>query len=220
MPSYTRGRAKGDLQFVKVHTGQLYYGFRPKDYANITGISAADITALGWLLPTAVPATGIGILGANSPQPQRVRKTLIRRPGPNQQGSASTFCSHGSFAGAQAVGWQLVGSARGVTVTSTERTKTCGAKASADSGLYLFPLNGTDATTYATELGLILPASISAAERLTAFSGASRPRPAKVGRVIDAATGATFSSFCSYDKLDEALTAGYQIIKGEVLPPL
>lgn len=220
MPSYTRGRGKTDLKFVKVSTGTLYYGFKAKDYSNITGISSADLTALGWLDPSAVPAAGIGILGANSPKPQRVRKILIRRPGPNQQGSASTFCAHDARATAQTAGWQLVGSPRGVTITNTERTKTCGAKASADAGIYLFPLNGTDAATYGTELGLLLPASISAAERLTAYSGAARPKPAKVGKIVDSATGATFSSFCSYDKLDDALTAGYQIIKGEVLAPI
>jgi hypothetical protein len=220
MPSYTRGRTRENLKFVKIHQGNLFYGFKPNSYANITGISASDITALGWVDAGGVPAGGIGILGANSPKPVRVRKVLLKRPNVSQQGSASTFCSYNSIVAAQAAGWQLTGTNRGVTVTNTDRTKTVGAKIEADGGIYLFSKNANDVTTYGETLGLILPANLSSAERLRAFRGAERPRPPYVKIIADATTGASFSSYCSYDKLDTALGAGFYLIRAEVLPPI
>lgn len=220
MPSYTRGRVRENLKFAKVHQGNLFYGFKPSSYANVTGISSSDITALGWVDAGGVPSGGIAVLGANSPKPVRVRKVLLKRPNVSQQGSASTFCAYNSIVAAQAAGWQITGTSRGVTVTNTDRTKTVGAEIDAGAGIYLFPKNANDVTTYGTTLGLILPGSLTQAERLRAFRGASRPRPPYVKIIADAATGASFSSYCSYDKLDDALGAGFYLVRSEVLPPI
>ena len=112
MPSYTRGQLRENLRFVKVHDGPLYYGFKTKDFAGLPGVSASDVSALGWLAPDAVPAGSVGVLRANSPKPQRVKKILVRYPNANQQGSMSTFCAYTAFATAQAAGWNLVGGPR------------------------------------------------------------------------------------------------------------
>lgn len=220
MPAYLRGQKRPEIRFVQAHSGPLLYGFKPKDYGPITGVSTADVAALGWKKPDELAAGAITVLGANAPKPQRMRKTLVNNPGAGVQGSASTFCSYPSIQAAMAAKWEPVGSTRGVTITNNGRTTTVGATIDASGALYLFPMNASDAATYAAELGLQLPANISNVERGKAFSGTSRPKPARVGKVVSNSTGATFSSYCSYDKLGDALAAGYQLIQSEVLPPI
>ena len=220
MPSYTRGFTREDLKFVKAHAGNIWFGFKAKDMSAVPGISAADVAALGWVNADGVPSGGIGVLRANSPKPQRVKKIINRRPNANQQGSASTYCSYSSFTAAQAAGWDLIGSARRVTISNNFRTKTVGAKIDGSGAIYLFPLNAADATSYAATLGLVLPENISEAERDRAFSGSSRPRPAKMGKVISETTGATFSTFVSYDNEDNALENGFEYIRAAILPPI
>ena len=220
MPSYTRGQLRENLKFVKVHDGPLYYGFKAKDFGGLPGISEGDVKALGWLDPTQVPDASVGVLRANSPKPQRVKKVLVRYPNANQQGSASTFCAHTAFATAQAAGWNLIGGPRRIKITNTGRTKTMGAKLPGNGGVYLFPLNATDANNYGADLGLIAPQSMNGAERDRAFSGSSYPRPAKMGKIVNTATGSQFRTFVSFDKEDDALKAGYQYLRAGTLSPL
>lgn len=220
MPSYLRGKKRPNIKFVHPHAGVLLYGFKPKDYTGVVGISAADLTPLGWIDAAAIPAGSITILGANAPKPQRMKFKMNSNPSASVQGSASTYCDYGSIKNAIAAKWEPIGSTRGIRLSNNLRTKTVGAKIDVSGALYLFPMNAADAGSFATELGLQQPETINAADRAKAFSGTSRPRPAKVGKVVDNTTGATFSSYCSYDALDTALTAGYQIIASEVLPPV
>lgn len=210
MPSYTRGQRRDKFVFVKVSTSSnLYYGFKTKDFGAIAGVSAADITALGHLEASALPASRITIVGANSPKPPRVKKITNNAPSATQQGSVSTYCAISSLATATAAGWQMVDGGRGVKVTNNTRTVTVGAKIEG-GGYYLFPMNASDVTTYAAALGLETAPNISATERAQAFSGSSYPKPDIVS--ITTANG-NFSSFCSFDAIDAALAAGYEILK-------
>lgn len=220
MPSYLRGKKRPDLKFVHPSTGVLLYGFKPKDYQNVVGITAANLTALGWIDAAAIPAGSITILGANAPKPQRMRFKMNANPSASVQGSASTFCDYPKIKDAIAAKWEPIGSNRGVRISNNLRVNTVGAKIDASGSLFLFPMNAADAASFNAELGLVLPANIKDADRAKAFSGTSRPKPARVSKVVDNTTGATFSSYCSYDAIDTALTAGYQIIQSEVLPPV
>lgn len=210
MSSYTRGKKREKLTFVKVSLTQaLYYGFKTKDLASISGVSAGDLVALGHLEVAGLPAGRITILGANSPKPPRVRKVVNKTPGANVQASVSTYCGVNAIATAAAEEWQLVNAGRGVHVSNNARTVTVGAKIQG-GGYYLFPMNAADATQYATALGLELPTNLSATERSQAFSGTSYPKPAVIK--ISTAQG-TFSSFCSHDAIDAALESGYELVK-------
>lgn len=220
MPSYLRGKNRPDLKFVHPHTGVLLYGFKPKNYDGVVGITATELTALGWIAASAIPAGSITILGANAPKPQRMKFIMNRNPSAAVQGSASSYCDYPKIKDAIAAGWEPIGSSRGTRISNNLRTTTVGAKIDASGALYLFPMNASDGTTFGPQLGLVLPANISQADRAKSFSGTSRPKPAKVAKVVDNATGATFSSYCSYDGLDTALGAGFQLITSEVLPPV
>lgn len=220
MPSYLRGKKRPDIKFVHPHSGTLLYGFKPKDYDGVVGIAAKDITPLGWIGAEAIPAGSITILGANAPKPQRMRFKMNANPSASVQGSASTYCDYLKIKDAIAAKWEPVGSSRGIRISNNLRTSTVGAKIDDSGAIYLFPMNAADATSFAADLGLETPTTFTDVERKKAFSGTSRPRPARVAKVLDNTTGATFSSYCSYDSLDTALTAGYQLISSEVLPPV
>jgi hypothetical protein len=216
MPSYTRGILRDQLTFVKIGDSSLYYGFTTKDFASLTGVSlsVANIATLGHLQSTNVPTGGLRIFGAKSPKPPRMTKVVNANPGPSQQGTVSTFVATNNVAAAETEKWKLTNPGRGVTLTNNARSKTVGATLTG-GGIYLWPMNATDVTTYATELGLQIPEQISAIERAKAFSGATRPRPAKVTKPD--ANGKNFSSFCSADKLDNLLAAGWQLLKPEII---
>jgi hypothetical protein len=212
MPSYTRGIERDTLTFVKVTSSTVYYGWKTKDLANIAGVSAADLAALGHILAGSLPAGALGFLGANAPKPPRAKKKLSNTPSASVQQSVSTYCGIASLATAQGAGWDIVDGGRGVSVKNSVSI-TLGAELS-NGLIYLFPKNSADATAIATELGLILPANLSSAERAKAFRGASKPRPAKVSKPSGAR--GTINSFCSDSKLDDALAAGWTIIKPAV----
>jgi hypothetical protein len=216
MPAYLRGVLRDVLTFVKVGNGGLFYGFKAKDLTAIPGVGAADVTALGHMSVTSLPATRIAVIGANSPKPPRVTKTLVRRPSATVQGSTSTFCATDKISAALAEGWQTTNGGRGVMI-SNGRSITVGARL-ASGGIYLFPMNSVDATTYAATLGLILPANLSATERSQSFSGTNKPKPAIVSKSLP---NGSFRSFCSFDKLDDALAGegvgtGFALLKGEI----
>jgi hypothetical protein len=219
VPAYLRGKFRDILTFVKVSNQGLYYGFKTKDLSAIAGIGAADVTALGHLAVAALPNTRIAVIGANSPKPPRVRKLLARNPAADQQGSVSTFCGIDNISTALAEEWELSNGGRGVAI-SNRRTISVGARLS-NGGIYIFPMNSVDANAYAEELGLILPGSLSSAERGKAFSGTNKPKPAIVSKAL---TNGKFTSFCSTDKLDDVLAGsetvtGYSLVKPEVPSP-
>lgn len=216
MPTYTRGQLRDQLTFVKVTSLNIFYGFSTKDYASLAGagLSTGDLQTLGHTASGALPESAIKIIAANSPKPPRARKIINPRPTAQQQRAISTFIGIDSINAAETLGFRLVNSGRGVTLTNNERTKTVGADLRT-GGLYLFPMNAVDANQYASQLGLQLPEQISAGERDRAFSGASRPRPAKIK--LDLGAGGSFSSFCSYDALNNALSSGFQLVTPEVI---
>lgn len=216
MPDYLVGQARDVMSFVKVYAGGLlHYGWNTKDLTGLTGVSSADITALGHKDAAAVGAiTGaIAILGANSPKPARFKKVVNRNPSASQQGSVSTFCDADSFATALSAGWKLTKSVRTPKISNNGRTVTVGAKCT-DGGIYLFPMNATRAAEVAGELGLILPSSLSTSERQKAFTGTSYPRPYKVS--LPGANGDK-STFASSDTIDSATSAGWNIDESEIL---
>ena len=141
MPGYTRGQLRDKLTFVAITPNVLYYGFSTKDFASIAGLalSQSDMNSLGHLEAAAVPNIGIRIIAANSPKPPRMKKVINARPGPNQQGDASTYCAADAIRTAESAGWKFVKPGRSVTITNSNRTWTMGADLS-NGGLYLFPM--------------------------------------------------------------------------------
>ena len=212
MPEYTRGQLRDVLTFIEMEGGVLFYGFTTKNFAGTDGLnlSQGDMLTLGHLDPGSVPATGIRIIAANSPKPPRVKKVINARPTANQQGNASTFCAPGKIRDAETAGWKFAKSGRNVTISNNNRTWTMGVNL-AGGGMYLFPMNRIDAENHADDLGLQRPTQISRTERQRAFSGATRPRPAKMKLVLGG--GSSISAFCSDASIDNALTAGWQITK-------
>jgi len=214
MPAYLRGKVRDQLSFVRVSTTQqVWYGFKTKDFAGISGVSQADIGALGHFEIAALPQGAIKFFAANSPKPPRVKKTVTKNPTVEQQGSVSSYCSVQMLDQAQNAGWDLVQRGRGVSLTANARSTTVGAKLTG-GGIYVFPMNTKTATDNAEALGLLRPTQMGDAERDRSFSGSSKPRPAKVAKALD---NGTFSSFCSSDALSAALQAGYSLLEAEFI---
>lgn len=215
MPSYTRGQSRDVVTFVLAYGTDLFYGWSTKDFPGLPGarLTNNDLNALGHLLPEAVPEGKIRVYAANSPKPPRMKKVINANPNAAQQGSVSTFCGINSIKTAETAKWKFVKPGRGITVTNNARTKTMAAKLTNNS-YYLFPMNANDATKYAAILGLVLPESLSEANRKKAFVGASRPRPARVKKASGDDLG--FSTFCSSSNLNNAKKQGFEEIKPEI----
>lgn len=214
MPSYTRGQLRDILTFVKVNAN-LWYGFVTKDFASITGlgITAADITALGHTTPAAVPVAGLRCIGSQSPKPPVMSKVINRNPGVSEQGKVSTFAAYNAIETAEAKGWRIVRPGRGVTFSNNARTIAVAAVTS--SGLnYVWPVNAADANNFAEALGLKLPGSMSDTERSKSITGTRYPRPAKLKKKLQG--GGTRTLFCSANKVDEALAAGWELVQAEI----
>ncbi len=175
MPSYTRGKTRDITTFVKLSaTQEVYYGFNTKDLGALPGISNADLVAdLGHL--AALPTGAIVFIRSTSPKPPRFRKTLVANPTVDQQGSVSTFGAVTFVNTALNNGWQLAKRGNAVTISNNSRTIGAGAQLSNNS-IVITPMNATDFNTYATELGLLAPGSISNTERERCVFGASRPQ--------------------------------------------
>lgn len=213
MSSYTRGKKRPNTVFVYLNNS-IYFGFKPKDIASITGVTASDITALGHIPPSGVPSGRIKVVGAKAPQPPRVMKKLGNPVG--QQQSASTFCAYNSLAAAQTSGWSLIKSRRGVTLRSAAapRQSLTAIATLGDGSLYCFPMNKTDFESYGAELGLQSSTLITSdTEREKLVSGASLPYPGRASKLLS--NGSTFSSFFSTASQGDVLDAGYDIISEE-----
>lgn len=214
MAEYQRGKLREILTFVKVINPNLYYGWVTKDFASLSNLSAADITALGHQTAEAMQSAqgAICILGANRPKPPRATKRLNANPDAATQGKASTFYGVGYEGTALAAGWKLGASLEVVNVKNSARSKTVAVKLS-DGGYYAFSMNATDVTTYKDALGLIEPTAIKATERSALFSGATRPKPPKVQKSLGTSK---FSSYCDPAKLDDLLAAEWAQIDPEI----
>jgi len=210
MPSYTRNKKRSELVFVLVN-GLVYFGFKPKNLTQFSGISNTDITALGHILADDASAGLIKIIGAQAPKPPKVKKKL-----PNasvgQQQSISTFCAYNQLVAANAEGWNLLESRKSVTLRALSASRgslTAIAKLSNDS-LYCFPMNKADFEAYSAELGLRTSANLTDVERSKLVAGSSIPYPGRASKKLD--DGSTFSSFFSTEKQAEIAEAGYDIV--------
>lgn len=214
MPSYTRGDLRQNLTFVKVINPNLFYGWNTKDFASQPGVSSADLTALGHFNAAAIQSntTAICILGANRPKPPRATKLLNANPDAATQGRVSTFYGVGYEGTALAAGWKLSSSLEVVNIKNSSRSQTVAVKLT-NGGHYAFPMNAADVGTYGGELGLILPTQITSNERASLFSGASRPRPPRVQKVVGTSK---FSSYCDPAKLDDLIDAGWSQLDPEI----
>ncbi len=216
MPIYTRNELRENLTYVRVgsDTANLFYGWKAKDLASESGISQADLTALGHLAPELLPTGARYFLGANSPKPGRATKTINSRPSASQKGSVSTFYGTGSIRGMLNLGWKITKRPRSVSLVDNSRYISAVAELS-NGLLYAFPMNKDDFATYGAELGLKSKASITTnAERNSLIAGTSFPRPGKAKKQLS--NGANFSSFFSTDKLGDVEEAGYTILFGEL----
>ncbi|WGV25970.1 hypothetical protein [Halotia branconii] len=214
MSSYTRGKKRPNLVFVLVNDA-MYFGFKPKDLSSLTGVSTSDVTALGHVAASAVVAGKIMIIGAQAPKPPRVTKKISGAT-VGQQQTVSTYCAYPSITTAQAAGWNLTKSRRGVSLraSSAARGSLTAIATLSDGSLYCFPMNKADFEAYGTELGLTGSATItSETERKKLVSGSSTPYPGRASKLLE--NGSTFSSFFSTTKQGDAAQAGYDIVSEE-----
>lgn len=217
MPPYTRGKKRETISFVSPLKGSnLFYGFKTKDLSAVAGVTQADITLLGHL--TTQAATGSSgkllIYRANSPKPARVKMILDTSGDPKKQGSVSTFCDADKLAAALSQKWSLVKPAQTVG-GGGGKSRLVAIKV--NGGYYGFPLNKEDYTAYAQKIGA---ENITDTVRLNLFTGASNPRPAKMGLTLT--NGSSFSTFVADDKIEGLLAStqeNWQIIEAAV-PPL
>lgn len=225
MPSYVRGRDNTILRFVQIDEAKpIFYGWKSFDLSSLSSLSSADLTVLNHVTPAqmGLASGAIGIIGANSPKPARVRKTLIRRPTAAQQGSVSTFIGGDALVDWEVLieaGWELVTPAKRVTISDNDRSQTVGALCS-NGGIYCFPLSKTVPEAVYTELGLFKATELRLDSNYKkCFSGTSKPRPPKVQKDgIPNGDGATYDAhtFCSVDVYENALQTGWLPVKGEV----
>jgi hypothetical protein len=220
MSIYTRGKKRDKSTFVTVYTG-LLYGFKTKDLAAISSVTAADLLSqLGHISGTTpTPAGSIKVLGARSPKPPRVTKR-IPNAGVGAQQSVSTFCSYPTLTAAMQGGWTVTKTRRGVSLRSKDSSKnTLTAIATlSDGSMYCFPMNKADFSTYKDALGLTSAdalGTISDLERAKLVSGSTIPRPGKAS--IELSGGGIFSSFYSTSATSAAATAGFSIATDEIV---
>lgn len=194
MPSYTRGQRRDQLTYVKANP-VLYYGFKTKDFSSLSGVSGADLTALGHI--TAPAAGTLLVIGANAPKPPRVSKRISTSG--SGQSTVSTFCGYDKVAAALAAGWSFQKAGRSVPLRSSGRSVTAVVEISANGPLYCFPMNAGDFQTYGADLGLQSAASITSdAELNRLVVGSSLPKPGKATKSL--LNGSTFSSFYAPEK--------------------
>ena len=217
MPGYLRGQARDQLTAVNVLPTErsVYFAFKTKDFGSIVGVATSDLAALGHLTIDAIPTGALIFLRANSPKPPRARKVLNRNPSVNQQGSVSTYYGYGREKEVLAAGWDLSTPAKSVNLRNKSRYVSAVAKIS-NGAYYVFPLNKADFTTYGQILGLLSPTQITSdTERSKLVAGASRPRPGKAGK--DLGNGSDFTSFFSFDAVDQLYAENFSIIANEAI---
>lgn len=214
MPSYTRGKKRENLVFVLIND-VVYFGFKPKDLSSLTGVTAADVTALGHVTVANATSGKVRIIGAQAPKPPRVTKK-ISGASVGQQQSVSTYCAYPSIATAQGAGWSLTKSRRSVTLraSSTDRPSLTAIATLSDTSKYCFPMNKSDFETYGADLGLDSAVTITTeAERKKLVSGSSIPYPGRASKLL--AGGSTFSSFFTTSKQGDLPGVFFDILSEE-----
>ncbi len=217
MPSYTRGVLRENFVAVRCFsaTADTYFGFKTKDFASLPNVSESDIQALGFLLPEALPNGSLLFVRANAPKPPRARKVILKNPTVSQQGSISSYFSIEQSSAVLAAGWTISKAAMPVALRATARFTTAIAKVS-NGAYYCWNMNTADFAAYAEPLGLLSSVNItSATERAKLVRGASLPRPARAVRKFDDAK--SFSTFVSFDKIDDLGSTDLTLASGEKL---
>ncbi len=217
MPGYLRGQARDQLTAVNVLPTErnVYFAFKTKDFASLPGVATSDLAALGHLTIDALPTNVLIFLRANSPKPPRARKVINRNPSVNEQGSVSTYYGYGREQQVLGAGWDLATPAKSVNLRNKARYVSAVAKVS-NGAYYVFPMNTADFTTYGAILGLLSPTQITSdTERAKLVVGASRPRPGKAAK--DLGNGAEFTSFYSFDAVDQLYAENFSIISNEAI---
>ncbi len=217
MPSYLRGKTRDNLIAVNVYdeARNVYYAFKTKDLASINGVSTADIQALGHREIDTLPDGSLFFLRAQTPKPPRARKVINKNPSVSEQGSVSTYYGYGREKQVLAQKWDLSTPAKGVNLRSKSRYLTAIAKIS-NGALYAFPLNKRDFDNYGGILGLLSPQQITTdTEQSKLVVGASRPRPGKAAK--DLGGGSSFSSFFSFDAVNQLRGENFSIISSEII---
>lgn len=217
MPAYTRGVTRELLVCVRCFsaTANTYFGFKTKDFAEISGVSNDDITPLGYQTPDLLPNGSLLFIRANAPKPPRARKVINKNPSVAQQGSISSYFSLGYEPAILAAGWNITKGATPVTLKANARFTTAIAKVS-NGAYYAWSMNTADFAAYQADLGLLSIADITtAAERAKLVRGSALPRPAKAVRNFDDAK--SFSTFVSFDKIDNLGSTDLSLFSGERL---
>jgi hypothetical protein len=221
MPIYTRGKKRDNMVFVHANP-VILWGYKTKDLAALSGISATDLaTQLGHIKSeTAQGLVGaILVVGANAPKPPRVTKKLTAGTTSSQR-SVSTYCSTTTLSIALQNGWTMSKGNRGVILRAASLNRpsqTAVAKLS-DGTLYAFPMNSADFKAYGTRLGLQDATTLkSDQERNSLVSGCRLPRPGKAS--LELSDGSTFSSFFSSNH-DIGANGFSQMTSEIVLKPL
>lgn len=216
MPGYLRNQPRTRLTFVRVNS-IFCFGWKAKDIAEGSGVSASDLTALGHMdVATASAISGrIMVTGANKPKPARVTKKI-----PNatvaMRSSASTFCAYDKLVTAAAAGWYQSSAAKGVKLQPPGegiRKVTAIATLSNDC-LYAFPLDSADFEANKGPLGLQGATEIQDGERLRLVRG-SRTKPGRAAKAVTG--GGTFSTFYSSTNETEAAGAGFELLSPEFI---
>ena len=217
MPQYSRGIDRDQLVAVNVleASRNVYYAFKTKDFAALPNVGTADIAALGHLDLQSLPNGSLFFLRAQSPKPPRARKVIAKNPTATQQGSISTYYGYGREQQVLAQGWDLSTAAKAVNLRVTNRSITAIAKIS-NGAYYAFPMNREDFNTYGGTLGLLAPTQITSdTDRSKLVAGSSRPKPGKASK--DLGNGSSFSSFFSFDALDQIAAENFSIISSEAI---
>ena len=217
MPGYSRGVQRDQLVAVNVldPAKNVFYAFKTKDFAALPNVGTSDIAALGQIDLTALPNGSLFFLRAQSPKPPRARKVITKNPTATQQGSISTYYGYGREQQVLGQGWDLSTAAKAVNLRVSNRSITAIAKVS-NGAYYAFPMNRQDFSTYGQILGLLSPTQITSdTERSRLVSGSSRPKPGKAAK--DLGNGATFSSFFSFDAIDQIAGENFSIISSEAI---
>lgn len=210
MPSYTRGKLRDQLVFVRPRAdSSLFYGWKTKDLGSISGISEAELREqLGHVKASELNSVP-GVLRANAPKPARVKKTVNRNAAATAQVSISTFCDATKLKTALSEGWTIGKNGLGVSVSRSARSETCVVEV--DGVLYAYPMNKADFEAYKALIGA--KDTLTDADLKRMVRGSSNPRPPKMGLQIS--TGDVVSSFSCYvseDKVSSLLSDGWQLL--------
>lgn len=187
--SVSRGIDLNQVRYVKAVTAGtiLYYKWKTKDFASITplagaGVTAAEFTTLGH--ETTLPTNGIVLYRASAPRPPRVKKFFQYATTAAEQSTVTTFCAKDKLSDAQAANWTIVKFAKLGSARAGLKTVTGLAKMS-NGAVYGWPQNKADNDAFKSALKLEEASTYaSLTERSKLIIGAEAPRPRRAKKVV------------------------------------